>query len=382
VKRQPVVLGWELADDFGWGIVGQNIFRQWARTQDIAPVMLSPIQDMPPSPDNPPWIREAVAASNQMATKLAGMMRGPVKLPFPVVHALGNQLLPLNGLSGTPNIARAVFEYTVIDPQASQLARYDAMVTACEWNAALLRAHVKVPVHVIHEAVDHARFAPGPAKGLLPPSRFYIFTGGKIEFRKAQDLVLLAFREFSRRHDDAVLVTAWQSPWPKISEGFLGKLAEPLQATADGKLDIARWVAENGIDPAKVIDLGRVPNQAMADILREVACALQPSRAEAATNLVAMEAMACGLPVIVGRNTGMLDLIAQDNCIALERQSRIEYPTTEGWGESDVEEILEALESLYDSASLRARIGAQAHAFMKTRTWAGHAEALRKVVLG
>jgi hypothetical protein len=40
-----------------------------------------------------------------------------------------------------------------------------------------------------------------------------VFTGGKIEFRKAQHLVLMAFREFAARHDDAVLVAAWHSPW-------------------------------------------------------------------------------------------------------------------------------------------------------------------------
>jgi Flp pilus assembly protein TadD len=41
-----------------------------------------------------------------------------------------------------------------------------------------------------------------------------------------------------------------------------------------------------------------------------------------------------------------------------------------------VEEILQALEALYASNDLRARIGASAARFMRTLTWAGHAQAL------
>src|ERR1019366_7537777 len=148
-----------------------------------------------------------------------------------------------------------------------------------------------------------------------------------------------------------VLVTAWHSPWPQLSAGFKGRLTAALEIGADGALDIGKWVYQNGIDPQSVIDLGFVPNPLMPSVLREMDVSLQPSRAEACTNLPVKEAMACGVPVIAAFNTGMKDLLHDDNCIALKKQARIKdqnEASTDGWGESDVDEIVAALEFAYE----------------------------------
>jgi len=130
--------------------------------------------------------------------------------------------------------------------------------------------------------------------------------------------------------------------------------------------------------------VGPMPNQMMPFILREMHCALQPSRAEGCTNLVAMEAMACGIPVIVANNTGVKDLITGSNCVALMQQGLAVHPKdrgTEGWGESNIDEIVAALESLYQSSEMRRSIGAAAAEFMRPRTWAKHADELGRIVL-
>jgi hypothetical protein len=44
----------------------------------------------------------------------------------------------------------------------------------------------------------------------------------------------------------------------------------------------------------------------MPQILREIDVAVVPNRFEGGTNLVAMECMACGMPVILSANTGYL----------------------------------------------------------------------------
>ena len=95
------------------------------------------------------------------------------------------------------------------------------------------------PVKVISEGVDPSLFCPGPKSGLLSADKFHIFTGGKIEFRKAQDLVLLAFRRFHEKRSDSVLVTAWHSPWPQL----VGRVSRasyrpPSSSAANGMLDI------------------------------------------------------------------------------------------------------------------------------------------------
>jgi glycosyltransferase involved in cell wall biosynthesis len=267
----------------------------------------------------------------------------------------------------------------------TKLADFDLLVCASRWNAELLRANCRKPVRIVYEGIDPSVFHPAPKSGLLDPSRFYVFSGGKVEFRKGHDLTLIAFREFARRHDDAVLVTLWHSSWPQLSAGFSGKLGTPLPLRADGRIDVMGWVEKNGIAPHQVIELPQMSNAAMATVLREMDCALAPSRAEACTNLVAKEAMASGVPVIAAANTGVLDLISDGNMVALLRQSAVQNAPcgSEGWGESDPDEIIATLETLYTDTDKRAAIGRRGAEWIvgARRTWADHAAELKTVVL-
>jgi glycosyltransferase involved in cell wall biosynthesis len=194
--------------------------------------------------------------------------------------------------------------------------------------------------------------------------------------------VLLAFRKFSQTRKDCVLVTAWHSIWPKLSAGFKGKLTHAVELSGHGTLDIAKWVHENGIDPKLVIDIGLVPNPMMPTVLREMDVSLQPSRAEACTSLPVKEAMACGIPVIAAVNTGMQDLLNGDNCIALKTQRAIDHAhaaSTQGWGESDVDEIIAGLEFAYEHREDARQIGARSREWLlqHDRTWQAHARALK-----
>jgi glycosyltransferase involved in cell wall biosynthesis len=384
---RPILLNWPANVFYGWGILGLNIFWRWAADRSMRPLMGAPIgeDDLAGSDSLRIHVaREAIVASNMFQHELARSGRRNVN--FPVVHGLGNGFVGPEGVQGTKNVGRCVFEDTRLAGLDDKLAKYDVLLCASNWNAELLKAHSKKQVGMIFEGVDPSLFHPGPKAGLLDQGRFYIFSGGKVEYRKAHDLVLLAFREFSHRHKDAVLVTAWHSPWPHLSAGFQGRLSYPLELTRDGAIDIKSWVAKNGIDPAAVIELGRTPNPLMPALLREMDCALAVSRAEGCTNLPANEAMACGVPVILAANTGVLDLVGDGNCLPLRRQAPIRNfagSGTDGWGESDVEEIVEALERLYTDRALRETIGRRGAEWIagEGRTWAGHAERLKSLVL-
>lgn len=383
-----VFLNWQAGVTFGWGILGLNIFLHWARDAELRPLMGRPIGMHDLAAVNPLAVLAALPAirdSNNFLVQLAKAQTPQQTLDLTVIDALANGLNP-SPLRGKANIARCVFEDTKLGPLDAKLGKFDALLCASNWNARLLQERSAKPVRVIFEGVDPALFHPGPKSGILDPGRFYIFSGGKVEYRKGQDLVLLAFKEFARRHDDAVLVTAWHSPWSHIAAGFKGRLAAPLAFDKDGVAQIDKWVADNGIAPGKVIDVGQIPNPLMPAVLREMDCALQPSRAEACTNLPAKEAMACGIPVIVADNTGVKDLIDGDNCIALRRQAPVagfgEWETA-GWGESDVEEIVAGLERLYADAAQRRRIGLQGAGWIlaQGRTWQEHAKQLKELVL-
>lgn len=384
---QKVLMRWQAGTLSGWGLLGLNLFEQWAASPDIQPLMGSPLmlRDFPgTSPLRYVSMRPSMDVSNEFLESLTAANTDLRKQEVVVIDAFGNGLTPgiqHSGQLGFRNVARCILENTQIESTAT-VDPYESLLCASEWAAGLLRATTDKPVKMIHEGIDHSLFFPGPRSGVLDPECFYVFTGGKIEFRKAQDLVILAFREFASRHDDAVLVAAWHSPWPAWSADFQAGLSEPLRLDAAGVLQIRRWITENGIKSHQFIELPLTANSLMPAVLREMDCALQVSRCEACTNLPAMEAMACGVPVILADNSGMRDLIDTDNCIALKSQGRVTGPrdvATEGWGESRVEEIVEGLENMYVDTQRRKRIGARGAAWIleNRRTWRDHAASLK-----
>jgi glycosyltransferase involved in cell wall biosynthesis len=388
---QKVMLRWQAGSLSGWGVLGLNLFEHWAASPDIQPLMGVPLElwAFPgTSPLRYAAMRPAADSCNEF---LQALTAGKVELQEQdvlVVDPFGNGLVPAVKYAdkrGSRNVARCIFESTRIESTAA-IEPYDSLLCASQWGAGVLRAITDKPVAMIHEGIDHSLFFPGPRSGVLDPECFYVFTGGKIEFRKAQDLVIFAFREFAARHDDAVLVAAWHSPWEGLGTGFQANLAEPLRQDASGAPQIRRWAIENGIKPHQFIELPLTANSLMPAVLREMDCALQVSRCEACTNLPAKEAMACGVPVILANNTGTLDLIDADNCIALTSQDPVTGPPgvgTDGWGESRVEEIVEALETLYTDTERRRRIGARGARWIveHRRTWREHATLLKNHLL-
>jgi glycosyltransferase involved in cell wall biosynthesis len=387
MQRTPFLLSWQIDDTFGWGIAGLNIFREWALGPDVVPLCAMHIPEglfRESNEKHSQLVEAARRTSNEISRKIAAAGKQQITMKAPVIAAMGNGFQPTFNITGTKNVARIVFEATNIRNKMNSLEKFDAIACISEWNADLLRASGLKNVFVIHEAVDQRLFFPAPKIGLFDPNRFYIFSGGKIEFRKAQDKVLIAFKVFSERHDEAVLMTAWQSNWPQAAAGFKGYLSAPLQRSSRGGLDITRWAVENGISPTAVIDLGLLPNHAVARYMREADCALQISRAEGGTNLFAMEAMASGLATIIAENTGTVDLIRQNNCLAVRHQTPVpdqEDYGTQGWGECDVDEIIDALERLYTDGANRVAMGERASKFIAKWTWSEHARMLANIAV-
>lgn len=390
--RRPILLNWQANNTYGWGLLGLNILTQWATDPEVAPLMGFPIGDADVQGIDPlrMGIIEPVARVTNSFLAALAQTGEPLltRMQILTVEAMGNGFVRCNPeRRGIRNIGRCIFEDTRPIGAREGLAPFDAILCASNWNARMLESLCSKPVVMIHEGIDHSMFFPGPRSGAMNPGRFYVFSGGKLEYRKAQDLVILAFREFARRHDDAVLVTAWHSPWPQLAAGFRGRLQVPLRTDESGRLEIGRWAVENGIRSEQFVELPPLANQTMPFILREMDCALQVSRAEACTNLPAKEAMACGTPVILADNTGVKDLIDADNCVPLRHQVPVvpfANSGTDGWGESSVDEIVAALERLYTDTRLRRSIGARGADWIveRGRTWRDHSLALKRYLLG
>ena len=368
---QTIIMQWSPSSYSGWGIYGLNLALNWAADAGVEVFSCSPIDlnRITIDPLRRQSLVQFVARSTRFQSELDRFAHQVVALNAPVLVALRNGALLSEGaahnvaLQGAPTIGMIFFEQAFDSASIERAKRYPLIIAGSHWNEALLRAYGVTRVRTVLQGIDPANFHPGPRIGIMP-GRFLVFSGGKAEARKGQDLVLAAFKIFAARHPEALLVTAWHSPWPQIALSLnRSEKTAPVIFKDNGALDVATWAAATGIPSNQILDLGHVPNILMPPILREINVAVFPNRAEGGTNLVAMECMACGAPVILSRNTGHRDLIEVENCYTLDRQGLVPGEWTgvggvEGWGESDVDEIVERLEQAFADQAEAQRRGA------------------------
>jgi glycosyltransferase involved in cell wall biosynthesis len=274
---------------------------------------------------------------------------------------------------GRRNFAIVFVENPELGPGAVALGKWTQRFFAgSEWNGKVLRRAGLENVTVVPQGIDPELFFPGQRDGKFK-DRFVVFSGGKMEYRKGQDLVVAAMERFGKKHPDALLVFAWHNDWPEMmAEMELGGHVRGKPRVENGRADFSQWVRDNGV--MNFGDLGASLNWEMGEFLRQADVAIFPNRCEGGTNLVAMEAMACGVPCIISANTGHLDIISDQWCYPLREQGPVAptpmCPNTEEWGESSVEEIVENLERIYADRAEARRRGLLAAEEMKMMTWA------------
>ncbi len=367
---------WDLSAYHGWGVFGSNLCLELLDRGAPKPLLLRPTDASLLAPPHRARLAPLLAEHNQ----LMAMVRqhgGALQLNnATILFSYGNNFLAnpaSEHFRGRRNIGFTFFEGTRFGDAALESVRgLDGFLVGSRWNQEVLSARGLGPVHLVHQGIDGALFQPGPKRGRYR-DRLVIFYGGKLEFRKGQDITLAAFRAFHARHPDALLVTMWQNPWPQFERTVLE--SRHVQSAPDPddppNRRIARWAAREGVNEDAFVDLRTLPNSELPALLREAAVAVFPNRCEGGTNLVAMEAMACGVPCVLSANTGHLDLIDDERCYALHEQRPVDDPTgeREGWGESSVDELVEALERVYADRADAAERGRRAAQFMATMTW-------------
>lgn len=376
VSTRVLGIDWELRADTGWGVYGTNLALELERLGAPRPAIFAAN-----TTGYAPVVRYRLERALREAIERAGVMqRDPSPHAFDgvMLRAMGNNFAHgtlWDRVKATRNVGVVFFEDTAFDAESIDRARaLDLVVCGSHWNAHVLRALGLTNVATVIQGIDPTVFHPAPRSGHLA-DRFVVFSGGKLEYRKGQDLVAAAFRVFQQRHPEALLLTAWHNNWPQlIADLDLAGYVRGTPAVDEGRLAIAEWLAGNGIPAHAVLDVGLTPNALMGQVVREADVALFPNRAEGGTNLVAMECMAAGVPTIVSDNTGHRDLVATHGCIPLRRQHAVRPPTrfyraVDGWGESDVEEMVAALEAVYTDRAAARSIAARGAEAMSDMSW-------------
>ncbi|WP_293126260.1 tetratricopeptide repeat protein [Microcoleus sp. bin38.metabat.b11b12b14.051] len=373
-------ISWPVSITSGWGIYGMNLTLQLLRNPAWEVALLAPpsISSESINPLHKSLLLPVVEKQKQFQQLVTANSDKQITCNFPVLYALGNNLASSgveNQITSACQVGVIFFEDTRITTAALETAKkYRAIVAGSHWNADVLRSRGLTNVAMVNQGIDPAIFHPAPKSNLFG-DRFVIFSGGKLEYRKGQDIVIAAFKRFQKKHPEALLLTTWHNFWPQYMLGIeqIGNVVGLPNINRDGSLGISQWLVANGLPADSFIDIGLIPNHLAGQILREADCAVFTNRCEGGTNLVAMESMACGIPTILSANTGHLDLIYSNICYPLSHQGRVKptphFPGVEGWGESEVAEVVEALEQIYHNREAAKRRGLAGANFMLDWTW-------------
>lgn len=383
-----LAIGWSVGSPTGWGVYGLNLALQLRQRSGFELLLLSsPTMSNLVNPLHQVLLRPLMANQQQIQKVINQNPGKQIAFNVPVLHALGNNFgAGKANLVGKPTVAMIFFENTLLTKDAIARARsYNLIVAGSTWNAEVLKRNGLNHVAAIFQGIDPTIFHPAPKSNLFG-DRFVVFSGGKLEYRKGQDIAIAAFKRFQQRHPEALLITAWHNFWPQFMAGLeqTGNVVGLPKVTQDKRLRITEWLVANGIPAEAVIDIGPIPNHLVGQIIREADVAVFTNRCEGGTNLAAMECLACGIPTIISANTGHLDIIADSHCYPLRKQGFVQataiFPGVEGWGESDVEEVVENLEQVYRDREAAKTRGQAAVAFMQDLTWNAQVDRLLKAL--
>lgn len=169
--------------------------------------------------------------------------------------------------------------------------------------------------------------------------------------RKGLDVLIRGYLAAFRPADDVVLVIHSR----KGADAVGGVLAEAGY--------------RSGVSPEIEVRAGRVDS--IVGRYQEADCYVQPTRGEA-FGLAILEAMACGLPVIVPRWGGHLDFCSDGGSLLIDTTlAPVERdPDLRGeWAEPSVEHLVHLMRTVYAKRELGRKIGEQARAVAAEWSW-------------
>jgi glycosyltransferase involved in cell wall biosynthesis len=365
----------------GWGICGKYIAREMAGLTEMR--LLS--EQFTPESVGDELEYQALAALRFGPRDGAGsqVVNGVTVLPHPLLTCIADKRMGpwMPTIRGRRTVGYTFFEENLLEPAWIDMARrsYDAVAAGSSWNTEVLKGYGLTAVETVIQGVDGRVFYPWPEGGAAAREflreRFVIFSGGKFELRKGQDIVIRAVGVMQQRHPDVVLVNAWYNPWPQSMETMRGSpyLRWPVMSGKYGEV-MTRLLAENGLDVTRVVTLGPRANALMARIYRNTDVGLFPNRCEGGTNLVLMEYMACGKPVVAVDSTGHRDVVREGHAlvIKIKGENTIGGPggaAVARWPEPDLDDAVDKLEWAYQHRAETAALGAKAGEEMKRCTW-------------
>ncbi len=302
-----------------------------------------------------------------------------------VIHALIDKgFSSLYNVKGTKNYGYTFFENELTEESVENAKKYNLIFGGSTWCAEKMREKGITNSDVLLQGVDPEIFYPVFEK--TNEDIFVIFSGGKFELRKGQDIVLKAIQILQQKYKNIILLNAWYNYWPQTMS-LLGK-SKFIRYNYSGNSwqEIMTNIYRiNNIDEKRIFTLPLVENEKMREVYAKTDLGLFPNRCEGGTNLVLMEYMACGKPVAASFNTGHKDILTETNSIKLKMMREFILSDNNGevaarWEEPYLDEVISAIEFAYYHRDDIKTLGKQAAEDMKKLTWADTANVLLRKV--
>jgi D-inositol-3-phosphate glycosyltransferase len=242
-----------------------------------------------------------------------------------------------------------------IDAESEVIACSDAILASCSAEAAQLeRFYGARPerIEIVPPGVDHAFFSPGDQRGAraaldLPADRPVLLFVGRIQPLKGLDVAVTALAALPGQ--DAVLV-AVGGPSGSAGAGELARVHELARSLSVE--DRIRYVPPQ-------------PHHLLSTYYRAADVCVVPSRSES-FGLVALEAAACGTPVVAAA-VGGLATIVEDGTTGVLIEGR------------DPAAYADAIAGLLADPARARAVGAAAASRARDYTWSTAAARLRRV---
>jgi D-inositol-3-phosphate glycosyltransferase len=274
-------------------------------------------------------------------------------------HALKHELdLPL--VSTFHTLARVKAEtgdpepQRRVDAETQVIACSDAILANCVAEADQLVELYGAPrerIEIVPPGVDHAFFSPGDRRGARQALRLgdepVVLFVGRIQPLKGLDVAIDALAELHR--DDAQLVVVGG---PSGTEGDLEAAKAHARIAELGLVDRVRFVPPQ-------------PHHLLSTYYRAADVCVVPSRSES-FGLVALEAAACGTPVVAAAVGGLRTLVDDGRTGFL-----IDDRAPDAFAAS--------IDELLASPATAAAMGAQAARLARDYTWSTTAARLRRL---
>lgn len=370
-----IYLVFPFGNNFGWGICGQYVAYY---LNQLTPVTWMSDQFDAAYLDMPEWGPSLEPILMDRATCQQMLDAKAVRIQAPVITGMSSiNMSPMSlELKGSPTIGYTFFETMRFDPKCMAKAAhyYDVITAGSAWCCEILALYGLQAVPVI-QGVNMHLFHPNAAPQSKNPDTFTVFSGGKFEFRKGQDIVIRALAIFMARYPDVHFVASWFNPWP----ASMATMAQCpyIQYKDKGNFQdtIRALLSEWKLPLERVTLLDAVPHSFMPGIMANTDIGLFPNRCEGGTNLVLMEYMAMGKPAIAADLTGHRDILTAENSVRIlstEPESLPFYDQQQwvaDWQSPNLDEILAHLEWAYHHRDALHDIGQQAATDMATWSW-------------